>query len=192
METLQIGFAFPAPTHCSKIFKTCIRLLSKNVGKLVAWLPKESVTETMPKIFKTAGHGKLRCIIDCSEVFIERPKKLDAQAATWWDYKSHNTIKFLIGISPTDFVTFLSDTYGGKASDTFICHDRFFDCLDSYDEIMADRGFQITEELMMILYVKGPLHLAKFANIVQVLVQVPVQVLTQYLVQVFHFSGIFI
>ena len=25
----------------------------------------------------------------------------------------------------------------------------FFDCLDSYDKVMADRGFQITEELMM-------------------------------------------
>ena len=37
---------------------------------------------------------------------------------------------------------------------------------------------------------KGPLHLAKFAvaNIGQVLVQV----FTQYFVQVFHFSGIFI
>ena len=89
-------------THCSSIFKTWIQLLSKAVGKLVAWLPKQSVIETMPKIFKTPGHGKLWCITDCSEVFIERPKKLDAQAATWSDYKSHNTIKLLIDISPKD------------------------------------------------------------------------------------------
>ena len=40
-----------SPTHCSNIFKMWIRLLSKTVGKLVAWLPKESVMETMPKIF---------------------------------------------------------------------------------------------------------------------------------------------
>ena len=47
---------------------------------------------------------------------------------------------------------------------------------------------------LYVKYVKGPLHLAKFAiaNIGQVLVQVFVQVLTQYLVQVVHFSGIFI
>ena len=25
----------------------------------------------------------------------------------------------------------------------------FFGCLNSYDEVMADRGFQITEELML-------------------------------------------
>ena len=104
--------------------------------------------ETMPKIFKTAGHGKLRCIIDCSEDFIERPRKLDAQAATWSDYKSHNTIKFLIGISPTGFITFLSDTYGGRASDKFICRDSgFFEYLDGHDEVIAARVFQITEEL---------------------------------------------
>ena len=44
------------------------------------------------------------------------------------------------------------------------------------------------------LGIKGKLHLAKFAiaNIVKALLQVLVKVLTQYLVQVFHFSGIFI
>ena len=32
----------------------------------------------------------------------------------------------------------------------FICSDSgFYDCLDYYDEVMADRGFQINEELMM-------------------------------------------
>ena len=60
-----------SPNHCSDILETSIRLLSKSVGKLLVWLPKESVAETMPKIFKTASHGKLRCTIDCSEVFIE-------------------------------------------------------------------------------------------------------------------------
>ena len=143
-----------SPIHCSNIFKTWIRLLSKTVGKLVAWLPKESVMEAMPKIFKTAGHGKLRCIIDCSEVFMERAKKLDAQAATWSHYKSRNSIKFLIGISPTGFKTFLSDIYGGRTNDKFICRDSgFFDCLDSYDEVMADRGFQITGAHDEVLYV---------------------------------------
>ena len=110
--------------------------------------------EAMPKIFKTAGHEKLRCIIDCSEAFMERPKKLDAQAATWSDYKSRNTIKFLIGISPTGFITFLSDTYGGRASDKFIYRDSgFFDCLNSYDEVIADRRFQITGAHDEVLYV---------------------------------------
>lgn len=97
-----------------------------------------------------AEHSKLHIVIDCSEIFIDRPKSLDAQAATWSDYKSHNTVKFLIGISPAGYVTFLSDCYGGRASDKFITSDcGFYDCLDSYDEVMADREFQIKEELML-------------------------------------------
>ena len=65
--------------------------------------------KNMPKVFPKAHHLNLKVIIDCSEVFIERPKFLDVQAATWSDYKSQNTVKFLIGISPIGCVTFSSD-----------------------------------------------------------------------------------
>ena len=59
-------------------------------------------------------------------------------------------MKFLIGISPTGLITFLLDTHCGRRSDQLICSDsEFFDCLDSYDEVMADQGFQIKKELMM-------------------------------------------
>jgi len=86
---------------CSNIFKTWIRFLSETLGNLVQWLPHESVQENMPKVFKKTGYGKVRLIIDCKEVFIERSKSFQTQALTWSDYKSHNTIKFLIEISPT-------------------------------------------------------------------------------------------
>ena len=49
----------------------------------LAWLPQKS------------GHSKCRIIIDCTEIFIERPKSLINQASTWSDYKHHNTVKFL-------------------------------------------------------------------------------------------------
>ena len=81
---------------------------------------------------------------------IQRPKSMISQAVTWSDYKSHNTFKFLIGISPSGFITFVSDCYGGMASDRFICMDSgFFDLLERDDEIMADRGFQIKEDLLL-------------------------------------------
>ena len=63
-------------------------------------LQKENIMENVPKIFRKARHSRLRVIIVCSEVFIERPKSVNAQAAMWSEYK------FLIGISPTRFVTF--------------------------------------------------------------------------------------
>ena len=48
------------------------------------------------------------------------------------------------------YVTFLSDCYTERALDKFICSDSgFYDVLERDDEIMADRGFQIKEELML-------------------------------------------
>ena len=48
------------------------------------------------------------CVIDCSEIFIEKPSKLNARAQTWSNYKHNNTCKYLIGISPAGAVTVLS------------------------------------------------------------------------------------
>ena len=104
----------------------------------------------MPKIFRKASRSRLRVIIDCFEVFIERPKSVNVQATTWSAYKSHNTIQFLIDILPTGYVTFLSDCYSRRSSDKFITADSgFYDCLDLFDEVMAERGFQIKEKLML-------------------------------------------
>ena len=95
------------------------------------------------------NHKKLRCIIDCTEVFIEKPKSLDVQAVTWSDYKKHNTFKFLIGISPTGYIMFLSDCYGGRSTDQYICQDSgFYNNLEYGDEVIAERGFQIQEDLL--------------------------------------------
>ena len=134
----------------SNTFATWIKFLSKVLGPcMLAWLPRESVQDHLPPIFKKRGHSKIRCIIDCSEVNIERPKSLLTQAATWAEYRSHNTFKFLIAISPTGFTTFVSSCYGGRATDKFICKDSgFYDLLERDDEVMAERGFQIQEELM--------------------------------------------
>ena len=104
----------------------------------------------LPSVFIKAGYKKCCVILDCAEVFIERPKSLINQACTWSEYKHHNTIKFLVGISPTGYITFLSDCYGGRASDRYIVKDSgFYDLLEREDMVMADRGFQIHEELLL-------------------------------------------
>ena len=103
-----------SPILCSCIFTTWIKLLSTVMGKvLVAWPTKESIREHLPEVFLKSGYGKCRVIIDCAEVFIDRPKSLSSQAATWSDYKHHETFKFLVGITSTGFISFLSSCYGG-------------------------------------------------------------------------------
>ena len=114
---------------------------------LIFWLSRETIQVNMPSVFKKS-HQKLRSIVDCSEVAIERPRSPCIQAATWSEYKKSNTFKFLIGISPTGYILFLSECYGGRCSDTFICQNiSFYNKLQYADEIMADRGL-LTSEYM--------------------------------------------
>ena len=51
---------------------------------------------------------KTTVITDCFKVFIEKPSNLLARAQTYSNYKSHNTVKVLIGISPHGSITFVS------------------------------------------------------------------------------------
>ena len=83
-------------------------------------------------------------------MFTEIPKSLSTQAATCSEYMHHNTFKFLIRITPTGFISFLSSYCGARASDKFITRDSgFYDLLERDDEIMADRGLQIQEDLLL-------------------------------------------
>lgn len=115
------------------------------LGKAVVWPTKEQVICSKPNRF--AKLPDLRCIIDCSEIFIETPKDPNLQNATWSNYKHHNTIKFLVAIAPNSAITFLSPMYGGRTSDKEITLDSgFLDKCESYDMIQADKGFNIQEE----------------------------------------------
>ena len=62
------------------------------------WLLREAIQNNLAQAFIKTAFIKCRVILDCAEVFIERPKSLDCQPAIWSNYKHHNTIKFLIGI----------------------------------------------------------------------------------------------
>ena len=68
----------------------------------------------------------------------------------WSEYKHHYTFKVLVSITPNGAVSYVSPAYGGRATDIFIVKDSsFLNLLEPYDEVMADRGFKIREELMM-------------------------------------------
>ncbi|KAJ8043575.1 hypothetical protein HOLleu_10734 [Holothuria leucospilota] len=101
--------------------------------------------ESMKRKFKT-----LRCTLDCTEVFIGRPRNLELQSLTWSDYKKHNTIKFLVAIAPNGMITFVSKVWGGRATDVHITRESgFFDLVDCGDIILADRGFTSKEDLLL-------------------------------------------
>ena len=66
------------------------------------------------------------------------------------DYKHHNIIKFWVGISPNGFTTFSLDCCGGRASEKYITkYNGFYNLLERGNHVMADRGFEIKEELLL-------------------------------------------
>ncbi len=56
-------------------------------------------------------------IIDCFEIFLDRPTSLLARTQTYSAYKHQNTVKYLIGITPQGTVSFISNGWGGRTSD---------------------------------------------------------------------------
>ena len=101
----------------------------------------------MPKSFKKL-FPSTRVIIDCSELYVQKPQSLDDQWITYSSHKSHNTFKFLIGIAPNGQITFLSGLYPGSISDREIVISRFVEMLSDGDHVMAVRGFNIQDILL--------------------------------------------
>ena len=78
---------------------------------LIKWPEREEVQRTMLLVFR-AHFKKCVVVIDCFEVFCERPKSLMARAQIYSNYKHHNTEKIFIGISSYGLITFISKRMG--------------------------------------------------------------------------------
>lgn len=132
-------------TLCGQIFNSWVTAMHKVLSSLVFWPSKQQILATKPNRYRHLPD--LRAIIDCSEIFIETPKDLNLQAATWSDYKHHNTGKFLVAVAPNSAITFCSQVFNGRASDKSITKESgFLDYLEPYDMIQADKGFNIQDE----------------------------------------------
>lgn len=136
-------------TSVTRIFNTWISLMHQVlVPALIVWPTREQIRMAMPNVVKEKFKN-LTCIIDCFELFVQKPKSPTAQSQTYSSYKSHNTLKILISILPNGCINFVSSGWSGNVSDKYItANSGFMDYVQAGDVVMADRGFTIQDLLL--------------------------------------------
>ena len=151
----------------SRIFFSWMTVLDGRLSPLIVWPEREELWRTMPKCFEYSFGKRTTIIIDCFEIYIERPSNLLARAQTFSSYKHHNTVKVLIGITPQGSICFVSRAWGGRTSDKHLTENcGLLKNLNPGDLVMADRGFTIEEspipfqaKLAIPAFTRGKSHL---------------------------------
>ncbi|XDV26614.1 hypothetical protein PO909_030270 [Leuciscus waleckii] len=103
----------------SKTVGICIDIMSEHTKDLIIWLPRETIKAMLPEAFKER-FSNTTCVIDCSETVLQKAKNLDSRSESYSHYYANNTVKYLVAISPSGIIMFISDAYGGKCSDRYI------------------------------------------------------------------------
>ena len=143
----RFGVHYSTISRCT--FLAVINILYYRLKPLVLWPDRNLLFKTMP--MSCRKHCP-RCviIIDCFEIFMDRPTALLARAQTFLSYKHHNTIKYLISVSPQGTVRFISQGWGGRVSVKYLTENSgLLQNLLPGDTILADRGFDIKDSVAL-------------------------------------------
>ena len=140
----------------NNIFLTWINYLYVTLGSLKIWPHRDIILQNAPVEFLEKYPNNI-CIIDATELKIEVPSALQKHSESYSTYKSHTTLKCLLGVDPKGGIMFVSQLYEGSISDKQIVErSGFLDILRKKltvseikkgDSLMADKGFDIQEEL---------------------------------------------
>lgn len=130
-------------TTAADIFKVSVTVLAAILRKAVYWPTKEAVIDNLTVYFK--DYTTVRAVLDCTEIPLQRLKDMESQLLTYSWYKGTYTAKILVCETPGGHISYVSQAYGGRASDSFITKESkvLEKFLPSIDSVMVDKGFLI-------------------------------------------------
>ena len=136
-----------AESTFSNIFNTWVILIAQELEKICSMPPTDLTLENQAPCFDSFSN--VRIVLDCTEVFAQTPGSLQNHRQIFSNYKHHSTVKFLVGMSPSGAIIYISDMWGGRASDKKITQEStdLLNALDAGNKVMVDRGFTIAEDL---------------------------------------------
>lgn len=110
---------------------------------------------TLPSCFQEK-YPKTTCIIYCAETVMQKPYNLGSQVESYSQYKSHNTMKYLIATASCGLIMFITWEYGMNLLFKIA---RFW--LLPGDKFMADRGFIVDN---LLFHIRACLNIPVFTN----------------------------
>ena len=91
----------------ARILLKWMKQLDVRLKDLIFWPDRDPLQKTILECLHASFGSKVTVVIDCFELFIERPSNLKARASTWSNYKHHNTVTVLLGITSQGVVSFI-------------------------------------------------------------------------------------
>ena len=131
----------------SRIVLTWVNFLYATLAAQPLWPSRERVQKYMPQSFKKL-YPNTRVVIDCTEIAVQSPSSMVLNSETFSSYKGRNTMKCLVGVTPSGAVSFVSALHAGSISDKqIVIVSGFLNLLQCGDLVMADKGFPIDDLL---------------------------------------------